>query len=103
MLISRILKRFSQEWYKERHYQSSRDGHSLPDLSSPPTHAPQTLPFPDLPSPSTLTPQALPFPEFGADLVTCELTHSCSPFKHLLSEILTSLGQQMLERWEKIG
>ena len=28
------------------------------------------------------------------------LTHSCPPFKHLLSEKLTSLGQQMFERWE---
>jgi len=31
------------------------------------------------------------------------LTHFCPPFQHLLFERLTSLGQQMLERWEKIG
>ena len=31
------------------------------------------------------------------------LTHSCPPFKHLLSERLTSLGQQMFERWAWMG
>ena len=31
------------------------------------------------------------------------LTHFCPPFQHLLSERLTSLGQQMLERWAKMG
>ena len=31
------------------------------------------------------------------------LTHSCRSFQHLLSERRQSLGQQMLERWAKIG
>ena len=31
------------------------------------------------------------------------LTHFCPPFQHLLSERRQSLGQQILERWAKIG
>ena len=32
-----------------------------------------------------------------------QINNFCSPFQHLLSERMTSLGQQMLERWAKIG
>ena len=31
------------------------------------------------------------------------LTHFCPPFQYLLSERLTSLGQQMFVRWAKMG